>query len=94
MKKNPQTKDNTFWIFTDFHGVMRVQSLTCTPHGNFISSFANPEIIYMQLRFQILCIDWFFQKKNSLTEYLLNFKGTYIAQKQPFESFLKNGCPE
>ena len=24
MKKNPQTKVDTFWIFTDFQGVMRV----------------------------------------------------------------------
>ena len=30
MKKNPQNKEDTFWIFTDFHGVMRVQSPTCT----------------------------------------------------------------
>ena len=34
MKKNPQTKEDTFWInnpeIQDFHGVMRVQSPTCT----------------------------------------------------------------
>ena len=24
MKKNPQTKEDTFWIFTDIQGVMRV----------------------------------------------------------------------
>ena len=30
MGKNPQTKEDTFWIFTDFHGVMGVQSPTCT----------------------------------------------------------------
>ena len=35
MKKNPQTKEGTFWIFTDFHGVMRVQSRTCTPVPKF-----------------------------------------------------------
>ena len=29
MKKNPQTKEDTFWILTDFHGIMRVQSSTC-----------------------------------------------------------------
>ena len=29
--KNPQSKENIFWIFTDFHGVMQVQSPTCTP---------------------------------------------------------------
>ena len=31
MKKNPQTKEDTFWIFTDFHEVLQVQSPTCTP---------------------------------------------------------------
>ena len=35
MKKNPQTKEDTFWIFTDFHGFMRIQSPTCTPAGKF-----------------------------------------------------------
>ena len=35
MKKNPQTKEDTLWIFTDFHGVMRVQSQTCTPSRKF-----------------------------------------------------------
>ena len=35
-------------------------------------------------------------KKNklTLTENFLNFNGTYMGQKQPFESFLKNGCSE
>ena len=31
MQKNPQTREYIFWIFTDFHGVMWVESLTCTP---------------------------------------------------------------
>ena len=35
MKKNPQTKDDTVWIFKDFHGVMRVESPTCTPARKF-----------------------------------------------------------
>ena len=35
MKRNLQTKKDTFWIFTDFHGVMRVQSRTCTPARKF-----------------------------------------------------------
>ena len=26
MRKNPQTREDIFWIFTDFHGVMQVQS--------------------------------------------------------------------
>ena len=30
MKKDPQTKQNTFWI-ADFYGGMRAQSPTCTP---------------------------------------------------------------
>ena len=36
------------------------------PHGNFINGVANPEIVYMLLCFQILCIDWFFFKKKRL----------------------------
>ena len=55
MKKNPQTKESTFWIFKDFHGFLRVQSSTCTSHENFISGIANPELVCMLLRFQILC---------------------------------------
>ena len=31
MQKNPQTKEDTFQIFTGFHGVMRVQRPTCIP---------------------------------------------------------------
>ena len=30
MQKNPQTREDIFWIFTDFHGVMWFQSPTCT----------------------------------------------------------------
>ena len=30
MKKNPETKEDIFWISTGFHEVMRVQSPTCT----------------------------------------------------------------
>ena len=35
MKKNLKSKEDTFWIFTDFHGVTRVQSPTCTPARKF-----------------------------------------------------------
>ena len=28
MQKNPETKEDTFCIFADFHGVMRVESQT------------------------------------------------------------------
>ena len=30
IQKNPQTREDIFWIFTDFHGVMWVQSPTYT----------------------------------------------------------------
>ena len=41
------------------------------------------------------CIVFADQKKSlTLTENLLNFNGTYMGQKQPLESFLKNGCSE
>ena len=46
MQKNPQTRKDILWIFTDFHRVMRVQSPTCILHGNFINGVANPEIVY------------------------------------------------
>ena len=41
MEKNPQTKEDTLWIFKDFHDVMRVHSVTWPPYGNFISGVAN-----------------------------------------------------
>ena len=61
MEKNPQTKEDTLRIFTDFHGVQ-----LALPHGNLINGVANPEIVYMLLLFQILCIDFFFKKKKRL----------------------------
>ena len=57
VKKNPQTKEDTLWIFKDFHDVMRVHSVTWPPHENFISGVANPEMVYMLLRLQILYIN-------------------------------------
>ena len=30
MQKNPQTSADISWIFTDFHGILRVRSPTCT----------------------------------------------------------------
>ena len=57
MQKNPQTKEDTFWIFTDFHGVMWTKVQLAPPHGNFIIGVTNPEIFYMLLLFQIICID-------------------------------------
>ena len=35
IQKNPQTKEDTSWIFTDFQGFMRVQSPTCTAAPKF-----------------------------------------------------------
>ena len=35
MQKNPQTRAGISWIFTYFHGIMRVQSPTCTPARKF-----------------------------------------------------------
>ena len=35
MHENPQTRENVFWIFTDFYGVMRIQSPACTPTLKF-----------------------------------------------------------
>ena len=35
MKKKPQTRENIFWIFMDFHRVMRVQSPPCNPTRKF-----------------------------------------------------------
>ena len=61
MKKNPQTKEDTFWIFKDFHGVMRGSKVQLGPPPiNFTSGIANPKIIYMLLHFHTLYIDWFF----------------------------------
>ena len=60
MKKNPQAKDGIFWIFTDFHEVSASKAQPAPPHRNVVNGVANPEIVYMLLLFQILCIDWFF----------------------------------
>ena len=46
----------------------------------------NPEIIYMLLLFQIICIHWFFKKSGCFDR---KFNGTYMDRKQPFGSFLK-----
>ena len=40
MKRNPQTMEDTFWIFTDFHRVMRAQ--LAPPHGHFINCRQKP----------------------------------------------------
>ena len=51
MQKNQQTKEDTFWFFTDYHGVMRSKVQLVPPHRNFINGVANPEMVYMMLLF-------------------------------------------
>ena len=91
MKKNSQTKEDAFWI-ADFYGVMRAQSPTCTEISLMTSLTPKLSICCYVFKY-FLFTDL---KKNALTltENLLNFNGTYMGQKQPFESFLKNGCSE
>ena len=69
MQKNPQAKKIASWIFMDFHGIMRPKVQLAPPHRNFINGLDNPEITYMLLLFQILCIDWlYFFRKNAYFE--------------------------
>ena len=54
VQKNPQTQESTLRIFMELCG----SKVQLTPlHRNLINGFANPEIVYMLLLFQILCID-------------------------------------
>ena len=89
---NQKTKENTLWILTDSHGVMRVPKSNLHPRTKISSiGVTNPEIVYMLLLFQMLCIYWccFLKKTLTLTENLLSFHGTYMDRKQPFERFWK-----
>ena len=45
MQKNPQTRENIFWVFMDFHEVYGSKVQLAPPHGNFINSVANPETV-------------------------------------------------
>ena len=45
MQKNPQTRENIFWVFMDFREVYGSKVQLAPPHGNFINSVANPEIV-------------------------------------------------
>ena len=55
-----ETKENTLWIFTDSHGVMRVPKSNLHPRTKISSiGVTNPEIVYMLLLFQMLCIYWY-----------------------------------
>ena len=49
VKKNPQTKVDTFWIFTDFHGVIRVQSTTLNPRTEISS------MVWLTAKLSICC---------------------------------------
>ena len=85
MKKKPQNKKDTFWIFKDFHGVMRVQSPTCTPHGIAISGFTNAEIIICCYVFKYFVLTDLYSL--SLRENLLNFNGTYVVGSNHLKVF-------
>ena len=75
MNKNPQTKEDTFWIFRDYHRVMRVQDLTCT-HAR--KSLTPKSSICCYFFKYFVLIDFFLKKGLTLTEKLLNFNGTYM----------------
>ena len=95
MTKNPQTKRTLSWFVRIFMELCQSKVQLAPPHGNFFRGVPNSELVYILLRFQILCIDWFsffFLKEKPLTlaENLLNFNKTYLGRKQPFETFLKN----
>ena len=53
MKKRTRRTLSALRIFIELCGP-KVQ--LAPPHGNFINGVANPEIVYMLLRFQIFCI--------------------------------------
>ena len=71
LKKNPQVKEDTFWGFLRiFMKLCWCKAQLAPPHRNCINGVANPEAVYMLLRFQILCIDrffFFFKKALTLT---------------------------
>ena len=56
MQKNPQTKEDTSWIF--FMELCRSKVQLAPLHGNVINGVADPEIVYMLLLFQILNDNW------------------------------------
>ena len=48
MQKNPQTRVDILWIFSDFHKVLQVQGPSCTParESQQWHLATNREIIY------------------------------------------------
>ena len=57
MKKNPQTKRTLSGFVRIFMELCRTKDQLAPPHGNFFRGVPNSELVYMLLRFQILCID-------------------------------------
>ena len=95
MKKNPKRIQKPRRTLSGFLRIFmelcRSEVPLAHPQGNFISGVANAETVYMLLRFQVPCIDWFFFffKTLTFTENLLKFNRTYAGRKQPFESFFE-----
>ena len=79
MKKNPQTKEDTFWIFKYFHGIMRVQTPTCIPTRKFYQWSRWPRNLLYAATYSNT-LHWLIFKTKAktktfiLTENLLNFK--------------------
>ena len=46
MQQNSQTREDTFWRFTDFHKLCGSKVQLATPHKNFINGVANTELVY------------------------------------------------
>ena len=66
MKKNPQTKGTLSGFLRIFIELCESKAQLAHPHENIFFGVPNPELGYMLLRFQILCIDWFLKKKRLL----------------------------
>ena len=54
IQKKLQTRVDILWIFPDFHRVLRVQSPSCTPHGNF-SNGISPLTVKLSIKFPKIC---------------------------------------
>ena len=88
MNKNPQTTEDTFWIFRDYHRVMRVQGLTCTLARKSLSPKSSI-CCYFFKYFVLINLKRKKKKALTLTENLWNFYVTCMDPKQTFERFLK-----
>ena len=92
MKKNhkPRRTLSGSWIFMELCGP-KVQLHPRTETSSMASLTPKSSICCYVFK----CFLFTDLKKNTLalTENL-NFNGTYIGQKQPFERILKNGCSE